>query len=117
MSETPNQYTLEEYNLRLDYVAVHPYEESDEVYNDTGIIIPGGAKKFDKWQNGRVIKTGPGEWIQNVRNKMTVEVGDRVTFHINDGENAFKSVTLDGKKCYIIKETKLMMAFKEIADE
>ena len=113
--EDVNDYTAEEFNLRLNYVAVHPYEEGDEV-TESGIVVEGGMKKYDEWQNGRILAVGPGLLTQGVRNPMTIEVGDRVSFNINDGESANKVFTLDGRKVYIMQESKLMMGFKEVQD-
>jgi len=103
------EYTLEEFKMRGNYVAVNPYEEQEEL-TKSGILVS-ESKKWDAWQNGRVISMGPGKKIEGIQTPMTVSIGDRVMFSVDDGETAHKCFTIDGKKCYIIPEDKLLVSF------
>lgn len=67
-----------------------------------GILLPDSAKK--KPQEGKVIAIGEGRVLETgERNKLTVQVGDRVLFSKYGGNE----VTVDGEEYTILDEDQI----------
>jgi chaperonin GroES len=83
-----------------DKVVVKVVEQEDKTAS--GIYLPDTAKK--KPQEGEVMAVGQGRVLDNgERNKLTVQVGDRVLFSKYGGNE----VTIDGEDLTILDEDQI----------
>ena len=83
-----------------DKVVVQLIEQEEKTAS--GIYLPDSAKK--KPQEGKIIATGSGRVLDNgERNKLTVQVGDRVLFSKYGGNE----VSVEGQDYTILDEDQI----------
>lgn len=83
-------------------VVVKPIEQEERT--PSGLILPETAK--EKPQEGEVLAVGPGEWAEDGKSRipLEVQVGDRVIF----AKYAGTEVKVDGEKLLILRESDIL---------
>ncbi len=83
-------------------VVVKPIEQEERT--PSGLVLPETAK--EKPQEGEVLAVGPGEWAEDGKTRIPVEVkvGDRVIF----AKYAGTEVKVDGEKLLILRESDIL---------
>ncbi len=83
-------------------VVVKPIEQEERT--PSGLILPETAK--EKPQEGEVLAVGPGEWAEDGKSRIPLEVkvGDRVIF----AKYAGTEVKLNGEKLLILRESDIL---------
>ena len=84
-----------------DRILVKRFESEEKTAG--GIIIPDSAK--EKPQEGEIIATGPGKFLDNGnRVELTVKEGDKVLF----SKYAGTEITFDGQEYLIMREDDIL---------
>ncbi len=83
-------------------VVVKPIEQEERT--PSGLVLPETAK--EKPQEGEVLAVGPGEWAEDGKTRIPLEVkvGDRVIF----AKYAGTEVKVDGEKLLILRESDIL---------
>ena len=83
-------------------VVVKPIEQEEST--PSGLVLPETAK--EKPQEGEVLAVGPGEWAEDGKTRIPLEVkvGDRVIF----AKYAGTEVKVDGEKLLILRESDIL---------
>jgi len=83
-------------------VVVKPIEEEERT--PSGLVLPETAK--EKPQKGEVLAVGPGEWAEDGKRRIPLEVkvGDKVIF----AKYAGTEVKVNGEKLLILRESDIL---------
>lgn len=83
-------------------VVVKPIEQEERT--PSGLVLPETAK--EKPQEGEVLAVGPGEWAEDGKTRIPLEVkvGDRVIF----AKYAGTEVKVNGEKLLILRESDIL---------
>lgn len=83
-------------------VVVKPIEEEERT--PSGLVLPETAK--EKPQKGEVLAVGPGEWAEDGKHRIPLEVkvGDKVIF----AKYAGTEVKVNGEKLLILRESDIL---------
>ncbi len=89
-------------------VLIRPFTKEEVTKkNNFGIILPDSDAK-QKMEQGTVIATGPGLYVDGKLVKVSVQKGDVVAF----SKYGFDDIEVDGEILYLIKEENMLAILK-----